>query len=71
MDHGLWDLLTSWENLLDAARKAERGKRFRPDVAEFNARRDPRFWTDLRSCLLAWDDLIREFNGRVGAVTGP
>jgi hypothetical protein len=40
-------------------------------IAEFNARRDPRFWTDLRSCLLAWDDLIREFNGRVGAVTGP
>jgi retron-type reverse transcriptase len=36
----LWDRLTSWENLLEAARKAERGKRLRGDVAQFNSRRE-------------------------------
>jgi retron-type reverse transcriptase len=34
----LWERLVSWENLIEAAFKAGRGKRFRPDVAAFNAR---------------------------------
>jgi RNA-directed DNA polymerase len=34
----LWDEITSFENLLLAARKAQRGKRFRPNVLEFNDR---------------------------------
>ena len=32
----LWDLITSFENLLLAYRKAKRGKRSRPDVARFS-----------------------------------
>ncbi|MDH5740680.1 MAG: reverse transcriptase/maturase family protein [Nitrospira sp.] len=32
---GIWDAVTSFENLLRAYRKARRGKRRRPDVAEF------------------------------------
>jgi retron-type reverse transcriptase len=31
----LWPLLTSWENLVQSARAAARGKRKRPDVARF------------------------------------
>ena len=31
----LWPRLTSWENLLNAALAAARGKRKRPDVAQF------------------------------------
>lgn len=31
----LYDRLTSWTNLLDASRRARRGKRFRPNVARF------------------------------------
>ena len=35
-------------------------------LSEFNARRDRRFWDALESAVLAWDDLIREFNQRAG-----
>jgi RNA-directed DNA polymerase len=34
----LWVPITSFENLLLAARKAQRGKRFRPNILEFNDR---------------------------------
>jgi RNA-directed DNA polymerase len=34
----LWGTITSFENLLLAARKAQRGKRFRPNILEFNDR---------------------------------
>ena len=33
---GLWDRLVSWDNLLLAARKAQRGKRHRSGVQAFN-----------------------------------
>jgi len=36
-------------------------------IEEFNARRAPSFWSNLRSYLPAWDELIREFNARVAA----
>jgi retron-type reverse transcriptase len=36
----LWSCVTSYENLLAAAEAAARGKRFRPDVAAFDARRE-------------------------------
>lgn len=48
---GLWETLTSWPNLVEAAHRAALGKRSRPDVAEFLARQEsllPR----LRSALL-------------------
>jgi RNA-directed DNA polymerase len=34
----LWESIISFENLLLAARKAQRGKRFRPNILEFNDR---------------------------------
>jgi cysteine synthase len=39
-------------------------------VAEFNARRQPAFWTDLRDIVPAWDAMIREFNARTGVTAG-
>jgi cysteine synthase len=36
-------------------------------VADFNARRDPRFWRELRKMLPAWDEMIGEFNSRARA----
>jgi cysteine synthase A len=36
-------------------------------VAEFNARRQPAFWNDLRTIVAEWDAMIREFNARTGA----
>jgi cysteine synthase len=35
-------------------------------LADFEARRDQRFWTGLRDLLPAWDAMITEFNGRTG-----
>jgi cysteine synthase len=35
-------------------------------IDEFTARRNPTFWTNLKSCLTSWDDLVREFNRRTG-----
>jgi hypothetical protein len=37
-------------------------------VADFNARRDQRFWTGLRDLLPAWDAMISEFNARTGLI---
>jgi cysteine synthase A len=36
-------------------------------VADFNVRRDQRFWRELRKMLPAWDEMIEEFNGRARA----
>jgi cysteine synthase len=35
-------------------------------LADFEARRDQRFWTGLRDLLPAWDAMITEFNARTG-----
>jgi cysteine synthase A len=35
-------------------------------LADFEARRDQRFWTGLRDLLPAWDAMIEEFNERTG-----
>ncbi|MFM8450356.1 MAG: RNA-dependent DNA polymerase, partial [Haliscomenobacter sp.] len=37
----LWDRLISWDNLLLAYHKARRGKRSRPDVAQFALALEP------------------------------
>jgi retron-type reverse transcriptase len=43
--HGnLWPRLISFPNLLHAARKAERGKRFRPNVLAFHLDLEPNLW---------------------------
>jgi cysteine synthase len=39
-------------------------------LADFEARRDQRFWTGLRDLLPAWDAMITEFNGRTGLAAG-
>ena len=39
-------------------------------LADFEARRDPRFWTGLRDLLPAWDAMITEFNERTGLAAG-
>ena len=36
-------------------------------LEDFTARRRRSFWTGLRALLPAWDEMIREFNGRTGA----
>ncbi len=36
-------------------------------LEEFEARRDQRFWTEMRSIIPVWDQMIAEFNGRTGA----
>ncbi|HZQ59545.1 MAG TPA: pyridoxal-phosphate dependent enzyme [Acidimicrobiales bacterium] len=36
-------------------------------IEDFVARREQSFWKGLRPKLAAWDDMIREFNGRSGA----
>lgn len=46
--------ISSWENLFEAARLAQRGKRHRPDVAEFEAVRETNVRT-IRDALLAGD----------------
>jgi len=38
-------------------------------LEEFEARRDQRFWQEMRGIIPAWDHLIEEFNGRTGAAT--
>lgn len=43
--HGkLWPQLISFQHLLRAAKKAKRGKRFRPSVASFEFRLEPELW---------------------------
>jgi cysteine synthase len=39
-------------------------------LADFEARRDPRFWLGLRDLLPAWDAMIGEFNDRTGLAAG-
>lgn len=56
---GMWDALTSWDNLLLAYRKARRGKRGRPEVARFSC--------DLEPELLRLRQELREDRYRPGA----
>ncbi len=35
---------------------------------EFEARRDPGFWTGMREIVSTWDRLVEEFNGRTGVL---
>ncbi len=37
-------------------------------LEEFEARRDPRFWSRTRAAFEAWDELIDEFNARTGVL---
>jgi cysteine synthase len=37
-------------------------------LADFEARRSPGFWHDLREIIPVWDGMIEEFNGRTGAL---
>jgi cysteine synthase len=39
-------------------------------LADFEARRDQRFWTGLRDLLPTWDAMITEFNERTGLAAG-
>jgi cysteine synthase len=39
-------------------------------LADFEVRRDQRFWTGLRDLLPAWDAMITEFNERTGLAAG-
>jgi hypothetical protein len=39
-------------------------------LAEFEARRDQGFWTEMRQILPLWDQMIEEFNERTGAAGG-
>jgi cysteine synthase A len=39
-------------------------------LADFEARRDQRFWAGLRDLLPAWDAMIEEFNERTGLAAG-
>lgn len=36
-------------------------------IEEFEARRDQRFWQEMRAIIPAWDQMIEEFNGQTGA----
>ena len=38
------------------------------DLDHFDARRSQEFWRSLRELPAAWDEMIREFNGRTGAL---
>jgi cysteine synthase len=37
-------------------------------IEDFQARRDPAFWTELRKVVTGWDELIGEFNARAGVL---
>ena len=39
-------------------------------LEEFEARRDPAYWSGLRDVVPAWDDLIDDFNARTGVPEG-
>jgi cysteine synthase A len=73
---GRWMLGTGPENLLETT-LADRNRIFNLgyytwveqqgiSLADFEARRDQRFWTGLRDLLPVWDDMITEFNQRTG-----
>jgi cysteine synthase A len=40
-------------------------------LEDFQARRDQRFWRDLRDLVPVWDGLIDAFNGQAGTAPGP
>ena len=73
---GRWMLGTGPDHLLEAT-LADRNRIFNlgyytwveqqgVSLADFEARRDQRFWTGLRDLLPAWDAMITEFNERTG-----
>jgi cysteine synthase len=73
---GRWMLGTGPDDLLDTT-LADRNRIFNlgyytwveqqgVSLADFEARRDQRFWTGLRDLLPAWDAMITEFNERTG-----
>jgi cysteine synthase len=73
---GRWMLGTGTDNLLETT-LADRNRIFDLgyytwveqqgiSLADFEARRDQRFWTGLRDLLPAWDAMITEFNERTG-----
>ena len=37
-------------------------------IEEFRARKAASFWTEMRSIVTEWDEMIREFNGRTGVL---
>jgi hypothetical protein len=39
-------------------------------IADFDRRRAPAFWKELRELVPAWDAMIAEFNGRTGVAAG-
>jgi len=77
---GRWMLGTGPDDLLETT-LADRNRIFNlgyytwveqqgVSLADFEARRDQRFWTGLRELLPAWDAMIGEFNGRTGLAAG-
>jgi cysteine synthase A len=73
---GRWMLGTGTDDLLETT-LADRNRIFNlgyytwveqqgVSLADFEARRDQRFWTGLRDLLPAWDAMITEFNERTG-----
>jgi cysteine synthase A len=40
-------------------------------IEDFEARRDPAFWTGVRAEAAAWDELIDDFNARTGVLESP
>jgi cysteine synthase len=78
---GRWMLGTGTDDLLETT-LADRTRIFNlgyytwveqqgVSLADFEARRDQRFWVGLRDLLPAWDAMITEFNERTGLVPGP
>jgi cysteine synthase len=77
---GRWMLGTGPDDLLETT-LADRNRIFNlgyytwveqqgVSLADFEARRDQRFWTGLRDLLSAWDAMINEFNARTGLAAG-
>jgi cysteine synthase len=77
---GRWILGTGSDDLLETT-LADRNRIFNlgyytwveqqgVSLADFEARRDQRFWTGLRGLLPAWDAMITEFNARTGLAAG-
>ena len=77
---GRWMLGTGPDDLLETT-LADRNRIFNlgyytwveqqgVSLADFEARRDQRFWTGLRDLLPAWDAMITEFNERTGLAAG-
>src|SRR5215471_12991132 len=77
---GRWMLGTGTDDLLETT-LADRDRIFNlgyytwveqqgVSLADFERRRDQRFWADLRDLLPAWDAMIGEFNERTGLAAG-